>query len=243
MAIAAIVASARVRAGKTLLARLLAENFFLSGNRPILLDTDTTEKRLWSFFPVETQLLDVDRVTDQMTLFETLAVGSSNPRVVEVAHRTAKKFFEVMRDADYAKEARAADVEPVIFYIPSPDPDSFEYGRQLREQLPGCSFVVVQNPFLGEIKHLTRLSVGYRALEVVRPRVVLPALDPQFVPIVSDPSFSFREFMREPTTELPPAAREAIRNWLVACLRATYAAIEALERKSAEMVPGPDNPA
>jgi hypothetical protein len=242
MAIAAIVASARVRAGKTLLARLLAENFFLSGARPALLDTDTTEKRLWSFFPVEAQLLDVDRVTDQMTLFETLSVGSANPRVVEVAHRTAKKFFEVMRDADYAKEARAADVEPVIFYIPSPDPDSYEYGRQLHEQLPGCEFVVVQNAYLGEIKHLTRLSVGYRALEILRPRIVLPALDPQFVPIVDDPSFSFREFMREPTTELSPAAREAIRSWLVGCLRTAYAAVEALEHKSALIPSGPGHP-
>jgi hypothetical protein len=239
MAIAAIIASARVRAGKTLLARLLAENFFLSGSRPVLLDTDTAEKRLWSFFPVETQLLDVDRVTDQMTLFEALSVGSSHPRVVEVAHRSAKKFFEVMRDADYVNEARAGDVEPVIFFIPSPDPDSYEYGRQLRDQLPGANFAVVQNAHLGETKHLTRLSVGYRALETVRPRLSLPALDPQFIPVVDDPSFSFREFMRDPSTELPPAAREAIRGWLVACLRATYSAIETLEHKNAPIPTGP----
>lgn len=239
MAIAAIVASARVRAGKTLLARLLAENILLAGGRPILLDTDTTEKRLWSFFPVETQLLDMDRVTDQMTLFETLSVGTSEPRIVEVSHRTAKKFFEVMRDADYAQEARANDIEPVVFYIPSPDPDSYEYGRQLREQLPGCTFVVAQNSFLGEIKHMTRLSVGYRALETVRPRIVLPALDPAFVPVIDDPSFSFREFMRDPRTDLRPAARDTIRSWLVACFRATYAATEAIERKTAQIPTGP----
>ncbi len=241
MAIAAIVASGRVRAGKTLLARLIAENFRLSGARPVLLDTDTTEKRLWSFFPVEAQLYDVDRVTDQMTLFETLALGASYPRIVEVAHRSARKFFEVMRDADYAQEARANDVEPVIFYIPSPDPDSYEYGRQLRELLPGCSFVVVQNNYLGEVKHLTRLSVGYRALEVLRPRVILPALDAAFVPVIDDSAFSFSEFMREPSTELPPATREAIRNWLVRCFGATYAALETLEKSAAakpEMGPG-----
>ena len=235
MAIAAIVASARVRAGKTLVARLLAENFLLSGGRPVLLDTDTTEKRLWSFFPVETQLLDVDRVTDQMTLFETLSVGTAEPRILEVAHRSAKKFFELMRDADYAAEARANDVEPVIFYIPSPDADSYEYGRQLREQLPGCGFVVVQNAYLGEVKHMTRLSVGYRALEIVRPRVALPALDAAFIPVIDSPSFSLREFMRDPGTELPPASRDTIRHWLVSCLRSTYSAVETIERKIAEV--------
>ncbi len=235
MAIAAIVASARVRAGKTLLARLLAENFLLSGGRPMLLDTDTTEKRLWSYFPVETQLLDMDRVTDQMTLFDMLSVGTAEPRIVEVAHRSSKKFFELMRDADYVREARANDIEPVVFYIPSPDADSFEYGRQLREQLAGCDFVVVQNSYLGEIKHMTRLSVGYRALEIVRPRIVLPALDPQFIPVIDIPSFSFREFMRDPGTELPQGARDTIRHWLVSCFRATYSAIETIERKVASI--------
>jgi hypothetical protein len=180
-------------------------------------------------------LLDIDRVTDQMTLFETLSVGTAEPRILEVAHRSAKKFFELMRDADYAAEARANDVEPVLFYIPSPDADSYEYGRQLREQLPGCGFVVVQNAHLGEIKHMTRLSVGYRALEIVRPRIALSALDPAFIPVIDSPSFSLREFMRDPGTELPPASRDIIRQWLVSCFRSTYSAVETIERKVAEV--------
>ena len=49
MIFAAIIASARVRAGKTLLARLLADNFLLSGTRPALFDTETAERRLWSW--------------------------------------------------------------------------------------------------------------------------------------------------------------------------------------------------
>jgi len=237
MAIAAIVASARVRAGKTLLARLLAENFVLSGHRPALLDTDTTEQRLCSFFRSEAELFDLDRVTDQMALFESLSVGSSHSRIVDVSYRSAKKFFELMRDTDYVAEARANDVEPVIFYIPSPDPDSYEYGRELAHQLPGTTFAVVQNDYLGEVKHLTRLSVGYRALETMRPRIVLPALDQAYVPDIDAPSFSFREFMQEPPHELPHAARDAIRHWLVQCFRSTYAAIETLQ--SGNVTAGP----
>jgi hypothetical protein len=229
MAIAAIVASARVRAGKTLLARLLAENFLLSGERPAVLDTDTTERKLWSFFRTEAGLFDLDRVPDQMSLFDALSVGSTHPRVVEVAHRSAQKFFDLMRDTDYVAEARANEVEPVVFYIPSPDPDSFEYGRRLTEQLPGTAFVIVWNEYLGEVKHLTRLTAGYRALETIKPCIVLPTLDAAHIPDIDDPSFSFREFMRGGSEELPLAAREAIRPWLVRCLRGTYAAIEALQ--------------
>jgi hypothetical protein len=228
MVIAAIVTSARVRAGKTLLARLLAENFFLSGDRPALLDTDTTEKRLWSFFRAEAGVFDLDKVPDQMALFDALSVGASHTRIVEVAHRSAKKFFELMRDTDYIAEARVNQVEPVIFYIPSPDPDSYEYGRKLLEQFPDTPFVVVQNDHLGDVKYLTRLSVGYRALETVHRKLAIPALDPLYIQEIDDPSFSFREFMRASTYDLPPAANEAIKNWLVRCLRNTYAATETL---------------
>ncbi len=229
MIFAAIIASARVRAGKTLLARLLADNFLLSGTRPALFDTETAERRLWSYFPDDTVVVDIDRVTDQMTLFESLSVGSEHPRIVEVAHRSARKFFEIMRDSDYVQEARGRGVEPVLFFIPSPDPDSFEYGRQLREQLGDCVFVVVENTYLGEVKPFTKLSVGYRALETQRPRLKLPRLDQALVPVVDDPSFSFSAFIRDPGTELPLAARDAIRNWLVRCFRETYGVIHDLE--------------
>jgi hypothetical protein len=229
MIFAAIVASARVRAGKTLLARLLAENFLLSGSRPALFDTESSERRLWSYFPNETTVVDLDRVTDQMTLFEALTVGSEHPRIVEVTHRSSKKFFDVMRDSDYVSEARASGIEPVVFYIPSPDPDSFEYGRQLREHLGHCSFVVVNNAHLGEIKHFTRLSVGYRALETNRPRLLIPRLDPAYTGAIDDPTLSFSEFIRDPRTDLPLAARDAIRQWLVRSLREIYGVMRALE--------------
>ena len=70
--VAAIVASLHGRAGKTLLARILADYFILSGRRPALFDTDATERMLHSAFPDDAIVVDLTEVRDQMILFDTL---------------------------------------------------------------------------------------------------------------------------------------------------------------------------
>src|SRR5690349_14622076 len=96
--VAAIVASLHARTGKTLLARVLADYFILSGIRPLLFDTDTTERTLHAAFPYDTVVVDPAEVRDQMILFDTLAAHSRLARVVDVAHHAQRKFFKVMQN-------------------------------------------------------------------------------------------------------------------------------------------------
>lgn len=237
MTFAAIVVSARPRSGKTLLARLVAENFLLSGLSPQVFDTDAAEQRLWSFFSRSALVVDFDRVADQMRLIEAMVAPGEQPRVVEVSQRASQKFFDVLRASDYVREARANDVEPVVFFIPSTDPDSFEYGRRLHEHLGDCIFVLAQNAYLGEVKLFTKLGVGYRALEHLRPRMLLTAFDPSLEDAMSDPGLAFSEFVRDPPTDLPLDMRDAIRDWLLRSFKQTYGVIqtiEAMPRRRAE---------
>ena len=132
MNFAIIVASMRARSGKTLLARLLAENAILGGMRPALFDTDPIEVPLLARFPEDSIAFDLERVTDQMALFDALAAPSETTRVVDLSHHSFKKFFDVLLDSEFLVEARANGVEPVIFYIPGTDQDSFKVGRELR---------------------------------------------------------------------------------------------------------------
>ena len=53
-----------------------------------------------------------------MSLFDRLAAPSAEVQIVDVAARSFKKFFDLMRESDYVAEARARNVETVIFYIP-----------------------------------------------------------------------------------------------------------------------------
>src|SRR5262245_38198249 len=95
MSFAAIVASLHARTGKTLLARVLADYFILSGRRPLLFDTDVAECRLSASFPHATMVVDPANVPDQMTLFDTLALAAPEARVVDVSHQAYRKFFRV----------------------------------------------------------------------------------------------------------------------------------------------------
>ena len=231
MNFAIIVASARARSGKTLLARLLAENFILGGQQPAIFDTDAAAAPLVARFPNDAIALDIERVTDQMALFDGLAASAANSRIVDVTHGSFKKFFDLMLESDYLREARANGIEPVIFYIAGTDQEAFEQANDLRTRIGDCTFVFVENAFLGEIKQSTRGSSEYRALASLPAHMLVPALDPFFMELIEEPDVSLSEFIREPTMKMAPETRAAIRSWLVKPLGEIYRVLGTIERR------------
>jgi hypothetical protein len=231
MNFAIIVASARARSGKTLLARLLAENFVLGGLQPAIFDTDAVAAPLVARFPNDASALDIDRVTDQMALFDGLAAAAANSRIVDLTHGSFKKFFELMLDSDFIREARANDIEPVVFYIAGTDQESFEQANELRARIGDCSFVFVENAFLGEIKQSILGSAEFRALANLPTRMLIPALDPFFMEVIEEPDISLSEFVRTPTMKMSPEMRTAIRSWLVKVLAEIYRVLQMIEHR------------
>jgi hypothetical protein len=230
MNFAIIVASARARSGKTLLARLLAEHFVLSGMQPAIFDTDAAAP-LVARFPNDTSTLDVDRVTDQMALFDGLSAPAANSRIVDLTHRTSKKFFDLMLESEYIREARANGIEPVVFYIGGTDQEAFEQAEDLRYRIGDCPFVFVENAFLGEIKQSIQGSEEFRALAQLPTRMLIPALDPFFMEVIEEPDVSLSEFMREPTLKMSSETRGAIRSWLMEGLGEIYRVLKIVERR------------
>jgi hypothetical protein len=196
---AAIVASLHARTGKTLLARVLAEYFILSGMRPLLFDTDTAECRLCASFPHETLVVDPSQVPDQMTLFDTMALTTPEARVVDVTHQSFRKVFKVMQDIDFVAEARALQVEPAIFYIADRHADSYAEALQLRARFAGVPFVAVDNPFIGVPSDVIRKSDAYQSFMSHELRLTIPPLDAASLHALADPQFSLSDFMRQPT--------------------------------------------
>jgi hypothetical protein len=242
---AAIVASLHARTGKTLLARVLSDYFVLSGNRPLLFDTDTAEQTLHASFPRDAVVVDLGEVRDQMTLFDTLAARSPEARVVDVSHHAFRKFFKVMQESRFVGEARARQVEPVLFYIADRNPDAYEEARLLRERFAECALVLVQNAFIGAVKDLTRRSAGYQALEAHDLRMTLPRLDPAIADAIEDRSVSLSEIMQRPLSRQAGAAShglsfeqtEALRGWLVKTFREIHHAFRATEARALSLVP------
>jgi hypothetical protein len=205
-----ISTSVRPRVGKSLLARLLADHLSLAGEPRIVFDTDSAEPRLNAVFPGETTVVDLDRVTDQMTLFDALSTRQGMSQVIDLTHRSFNKFFNLMLDTNYAAEAKAVGVEPVIFYIPDSTAESYDQGFALRERFRDCGFVLVKNEFAGEPNREALNSSGMIGLAGHKPQMRMPQLDPFFASAIEDVRLSLSDFMRRSTQrEGPPALTPA----------------------------------
>jgi len=244
---AAIVASLHARTGKTLLARVLADYFALSGRPPLVFDTDVTEQTLRASFPFDTVVVDIAETRDQMTLFDTLARRAPEARVVDVSHHAFRKFFKLMAESQFVAEARARNVEPVVFYITDRNPDAYGEARQLRERFEDCALVLVENAFIGRVKEQTRRAADYQALQEHDLRMVLPRLDPALADALDDPSLSLREIVSQPLSrsdtgrrapgDLPFEERAALRAFLMTVFRDIHRLTREIETRAPALSP------
>ena len=224
---AVIVASLHGRTGKSLLARVLAEYFLLTGTRPLLFDTDTAERTLHSCFRDDTVVIDVTLVRDQMTLFDTMAKHAPPARVVDVSHHAFRRFFRVMQDSRFGREARMCGVEPLIFYFLDRDPDAYATALALRARFEDCGLILVDNAYVGRAKEKTRRSAAYGALAGHDRTIVLPLLGRDIVDRIEDGEVSLGELMMRPLSRgdgklvdgMDFEQRAELRNWLVKVFR------------------------
>jgi len=150
-------------------------------------------------------VLDLERVRDQVSLFDRLAAPSAQVQIVDVATHAFKKFFDLMRESDYVAEARARNVETVIFYIPGRDAESYEVGARLLARFPDCAFVTAENENLGEIDKYARGGEGYFALRQHERRMLMPRLDSLFALALAESELSLSDFLSDPPAERTPA--------------------------------------
>jgi hypothetical protein len=237
---AAIVTSLHARTGKTLLSRVIADYVLLSGDNPMIFDTDPLEQTLSASFPAQSVVVDIEKVRDQMTLFDNLASPSIDSRVVDLSHLAYRKFFNLMRDTDFIPEARSAGIEPVIFYLVDHDRRSLEEGRRLLDRFADCTIVVVDNAYLRQATSVTRQSADYLTLQAHDLWFMMPALDPILATVIDeDPLLSLGEVLRQPlrqdydSGDLVRNARMSIRNWVLRLFREIHRVGQALEARAA----------
>ncbi|NWG24557.1 MAG: hypothetical protein HXY30_09145 [Pseudorhodoplanes sp.] len=229
---AVIVASSRPHSGKTLLARVLAENFILGGKRPLIYDIDAGDRGLSRLYPNEVLPLELARVPDQMALFDALVSAGPRPRIVDLANRSLQKFVDLSLECDFCAEARASAIEPIVFFIAAPEQEAFEEALVLRQRLGACRFVLVENRQLGDIRAAIRQSGEYRALTENGARIVMPALDHALMEVVDEWDVGLGAFMRDPTLKVPLEMRDDIRSWLVKVLTDIYRVLDAIDRSA-----------
>jgi hypothetical protein len=216
-----------------------------AGKSVELFDTDAEEPKLAAYFPEDTEVLDLDKVRDQMTLFDRLARPSADIRVVDLAPRSMRRFFELLNETDYVAEATARGVETVICYAPGHDPESFERGRQLRERFSECLFVYVEDADRSAVDEQTYASESFWALNRLDLRITIPRLDPLFAAALADWKLGLREFLGAPAewpsypseahrslAYMSPQARGEIGHWLKELFKQIERAVQEVEERA-----------
>lgn len=231
MNFAIIVASARARSGKTLLSRLLAEHFILSRQQPIIYETDVTAAPLVARYPGNALALDIDRVTDQMALFDGMVAPGPDARILDLSNSASKKFFGLMVESDFNDEAKANELEPIIFYIAGPQQEDFEHAIELRHRINNCPFVLVENLAMGEVEQSPARTAYDLLADNLQFRMLIPVLDRFFMELLEEPDVSISEFIREPTLKMAPETRAAMRSWLVKVFAEIYRVVGAIEHR------------
>jgi hypothetical protein len=194
-----LICSLLSNTGKTLVARLCSE-FNRTGAPPAApFDLGTEDSGLAEFLPDLTIRASIANIQGQMALFDHLAAADGIPKVVDIGCPYTIPFFTIMRDIEFAAEARRRAISTSVLFIASLDEASINMFAGLKEQFPTFTLVPVYNEIVAYGRDVRRTfthsGVGLPALQISR-------LPPRLQTTISKPPFSFSEFRRD----MPPEA-------------------------------------
>jgi hypothetical protein len=188
-----IVASPRPRVGKTLLARLLIEYLHASGRPVTGYDLNPREPALAGRFPELVSIVDIAETLGQMELFDRLIAPNPRPTVIDLGYRPFDQFFAVMAEIDFVREARRRGVEPIVLFVTDPAPATVNVYADLREDLPGVTFVPVHN----EAASLSYSKEDFPPSRAQLSALRMPRLSAIVRGVVDRASFSFTRYVNE----------------------------------------------
>src|SRR5262245_14413511 len=116
-----IVTSFRPRVGKTVVARALAEYFLALRKRVVAFDINPGESKLIDFLPVCTVAAGLNVIRGEMALFDQLIISDEVPKVVDLGHLLLPKFFELVQQLNFVKEAQRRNIALMVLFVADPD--------------------------------------------------------------------------------------------------------------------------
>ncbi len=200
-----IVASPNPRVGKTLIARLLVE-FFRSSGRPLVgYDLDPREPELATRFPDLVRSVDITNTRGEMALFDRLIGPATHTTVVDLGYSSFEKFFDIMIEIGFVREARRRGVEPVVLFISDTTPLTIRAYADLRGALETTVFVPVHNESVSVMFERADFAPTRPEFGVIR----IPRLSPIVRGVVDRPSLSFAEYLND-----GPGGPTEIHSWV-----------------------------
>jgi hypothetical protein len=200
-----IVASPRPGVGKTLIARLLID-FFRTGNRSVVgYDLDPREPDFAGCFPKFVSTVDITETRGQMALFDRLVAGDPRATVIDLGYSLFEKFFAVLTEIGFVREARRRRIEPILLFVADSTPTTARAYAELWRQSDALTIVPVHNEsvtVMFERDHFPPTRPEYGVIRI-------PRLSPMVRGVLDRPSFSLGAYM-----SARPGGPTEIHSWI-----------------------------
>ena len=197
--------------GKTLVSRLLTERYVIDGRPVAAFDLADEGPQLADYLPDVTTISDIGDTRSEMAFFERLLADAAAAKVIDVSHRTFKKFFTVVQKIGFFEEARRHAIEPFVLFIIDPDPKSGKAFAMLQRWFKGASLLPVRNPTEAGA---TPFGVAPASASTVPVSLEIPTLAFSLRALVDRQAFSFSQFWRATPAGLPDALDDELRTWV-----------------------------
>lgn len=197
-----IVCSPRPRTGKTLLSRVLAEFFLADRRAAAAFDVNPDEFSLVDYLPAHTAVASIDDVGAQMALFDQLIAPDQVPKIVDLGHAMFDRFFALVHDLDFMREAQRRRVAPVVLFMADPDRRSRQGYDMLRDRFRDLALIPVLNE---AVPVVSRYRDAFPPTPRGGPALPVPLLAAVLRTVIEKPGFSFAAYSSntaDTTTEL-----------------------------------------
>ena len=205
-----IVTSPRPQVGKTFVARVLIDFLRLDRDDPVVFDLNPSGDALKDYLPHLAVTADIGDIKGQMALFDSLVVDDGAAKVVDLSNACFERFFAIMEEISFTKEALRRSIEPVILYVADPHPIAVRAYADLQRRFGSAVLVPVFNEAILKGRRLREQFPFSRAAAVP---LHIPALAPLLKAQLDKPSCSFVDVHDRLPMAIPVGLAVELRSW------------------------------
>lgn len=167
-----------------------------------IFDTDHPEGGLYHLYPEYSEIIDLERTTGQVKLFDTMMAQAGTNFIVDLQSNHLHRFFDIFHDIEYDEGAKEAGVGIVVFYMLDRSAQSLNAARKMQMRLRKCEFVLVKNHAIGTEFGAEMFPRQEGTLKPHR-EIVLPQFSWGLLELLENPEFDLTGFIAGQGRDLP----------------------------------------
>jgi hypothetical protein len=216
-----IVGADKGGVGKTTVARTLLDYFIAHQIPARAFDTEAPKGTLKRFHPHSTEIVDINLVSDQMKIFDTLNSAEASVTVIDVRAGLMGQTLRALRDFGFIDAARKGQITFAVFHILGPTIASLDEIADTAAFLGDARYFLVKN-FINNTHFFqwddaTHSSYFKKVKDAVE--ITIPKLNEMATEQVDLASVPFVTFIANKKKNGDPAAysfvlRGYVRHWL-----------------------------